>query len=629
MKATNSSISISPNLLLKNDKIMKELIKLWKQTVHELHKNPKCHLNINTQDNREKTLSEKDEETLSEEDEETLSEEDEETLSEEENDLLYKADITVIQNDLKKEVKKLAQEHKLEDNTIKIINESIDTTMNKVLNKYKDLFSTVLNPVYDREHWKIGVDEEDIKEVESSINAIYDIIENEKKMATEVGIMKSNLSFMEKKHALLLLEKLKNMEEYSIEYFDLERQIIELVKSSEKLKIKESLNEIEERLESKSYTNQNLYTRVLQAHEYIDDALLAHIYSKYKEYINMPVDSEMKVLTLNWLEHALKLPFNKSVEPIINKDNFVNKLLEIREFLDNEIYGMDNVKDQLLCILNNRFKNPKNSNCAIALHGSPGTGKTVIAKSLAKCMGLPFEQISLGGMQDASLLNGQHMGWLGSAPGRIVRALQNLNCKNGIIFFDELDKLGETTHGKEVQYALLHIIDYAQNNEFIDNFMGKELPLDLSNIIFIVAMNDVARLDSALLSRMPLVHVEDYTLKDKTKILKEYITPRIVENIGLDRTCFSIPDETCEYIIKKMEVIYGKEGGVRNIKDCMTFILNKVSLLHELYKQSSKKVPIHTNIKYSFPMNITRDIVDDFYTNKNQTDNISWQKLYT
>ena len=543
--------------------------------------------------------------------------------------IMYDADMKIIEKEIYKNVMSEIENEKVK----KVLQTAIEKTMKKVGKKYKDVFMTINKPILNKENWKIGQEEECIKQYENELNEIYDEIEKDRQRVSEIGILTSKLSRMEKKKAFLLLERLANMEEFSTEYFELEQQIITLIKSADHKTVEKSIDKIEEELENHHLKNGNLHARVLESYKYIPIDTLKIIYEKYKEYINMPLDSETKVITYTWIEHALNLPHEKTKEAIITKENYGIKLKEIRDALNKEIYGMHNVKDQILCTLNNRFKNPKTSGNVIALYGSPGTGKTVIAKTLAKCMGLPFEQISLGGMQDVSLLTGQHMGWVGSSPGRIVKALENMKYKNGIIFLDEVDKLGETLHGKEVQYSLLHIIDSSQNNEFVDNYMGKDIKIDLSNIFFVVAMNDPTLLDNALLSRMPLIHVENYTVKEKIRIMQDYLIPKIIENIGIQNerhNIFTINDDACRYIIQKMENYHGKEGGVRNVRDCLGFIFNKISLLYELnkYDTKDKNTIVSTNSRLEFPVEIDSKVIDEFYTNKQDHNAMVWKTMY-
>jgi len=192
------------------------------------------------------------------------------------------------------------------------------------------------------------------------------------------------------------------------------------------------------------------------------------------------------------LKWALSLPYRKIINPTLSPTDHMGINLyctQIKEKLDEKIYGMNQVKEEMLETVVNRITNPHHKNGHIALKGEPGVGKTVICQTLAEALDLPFERIALGGLKDSSLLKGNDNVWVGAEPSIILKALKRMNCANGIIFFDEIDKLGETAGGFEVQSALLHITDPSQNMEFKDDFLS-EFPHDISKILFLFAMND-------------------------------------------------------------------------------------------------------------------------------------------
>jgi len=250
------------------------------------------------------------------------------------------------------------------------------------------------------------------------------------------------------------------------------------------------------------------------------------------------------------------------------------------------------------------------------------THNTQIARSLAESLDLPFAQISMGGMVDSSILIGQHQGWVGSSPGRIVKALQEMGVRNGIILLDEIDKLGSTPHGKEVQYSLLHITDPVQNCEFRDNYIGPELPIDLSNIIFVYAMNTTEGIDPALLSRLPIIKVADYNLTEKIEILKNYVLPQLLSVTKISPEKIIISDEVLRYLITKAEP---KEGGVRRVKDLLSNIINKIGLLLEMPFEKQKELGISFACKLEVPVKLTNELVDKLYK---ETKNTSLDRMY-
>jgi ATP-dependent Lon protease len=534
-------------------------------------------------------------------------------------DPFIEADFNIFKNDVL-----MGVETSLTQNELENVENALAETLEKLKTKYADLFQTVFPAKFNREHWKIGISAEIIEKIEPKLNKIFDDIESYRSKVCEVGIMQSFMTPTNKKECILLLERMRNCPEYSSEYFDYEKDIIKKLIESEKYKENEGeqLEVFCNSLKDINCKHLTLLYKIYEARSYIEQDKLAFIYEKYQEYIESPSDGETRPTLINWIENVLRLPFNRQ----LNSEITFDKILRVKEILDKNIYGMDHVKEQIMCILHNRMKNPQQGgHFTIALYGSPGTGKTVIAKSLADAMNLPFQHISLGGLQDATVLKGQHIGWVGACPGRIVKCLQQMKYNNGIIFLDEADKIGQTGHGKDVQSVLLDLLEFPQNKEFVDNFVGHELPIDLSNIIWVIAMNDPRQVDQAVLSRMPLIHIPDYSQKDKLTIIHKHLVPIICEQLKLDPSLFVLDDITCRHIIDT-----NNEGGVRNIRDILSFILSKVSLLYGMKLMSENKISISGLTEVSFPLILTPDIVDKFYIKEKDTMN-KWimNSMYT
>jgi len=224
----------------------------------------------------------------------------------------------------------------------------------------------------------------------------------------------------------------------------------------------------------------------------IDSYAQAHIYQKFLKLESMsPMDSEFHKLK-EWIDTVVDIPF-QTIKPLdthnIKTDSINSILIWAKAKLDSEIYGMNEIKEELLLILNHRLTNPNSSDHSIALIGPPGVGKTKIVRTLASILSLPFEQISMGGVNDSSFLDGHSYTYEGARPGKIVEAFKKLGCKNGILFFDEVDKIGMSSKSQEVSNQLLHITDFTQNTHFCDKYLP-ELPIDLSKIWFIFSLND-------------------------------------------------------------------------------------------------------------------------------------------
>jgi ATP-dependent Lon protease len=234
---------------------------------------------------------------------------------------------------------------------------------------------------------------------------------------------------------------------------------------------------------------------------------------------------------------------------------------------------MQNVKEEILMVINQKLNNPSSTNCTFALVGEPGTGKTKIIRILSEILSLPMEQISMGGVNDVSQLEGHSYTYLGSKPGKIVESIQKMKCNNGIIFFDEIDKIGDSRHGREVTNALIHITDFTQNSTFHDNYIG-QIPIDLSKIWFIFSLNDENLVNPILRNRMKMIQVPKYSRKDRVEIARKLMN-EIYLDLNIDEKVIKFTDENIEYIIDKIK----QEAGVRELKRTIETILRKIKLL--------------------------------------------------
>ena len=176
----------------------------------------------------------------------------------------------------------------------------------------------------------------------------------------------------------------------------------------------------------------------------------------------------------------------------------------------------------------------------------------MLAKIIADVINLPICQIALGGISDASFLEGHSFTYTGSEPGYIAKAVTQMGCTNGIIFLDEIDKISKTDKGKELEHALLHITDFTQNHDFRDKYMP-EIPIDLSDHIFIYSMNSTKNMDKALLSRIPIIHFDGYTSEQKIEIIQKFLLPEILKNYDFLSTDIMIPIDTAKLLIKNIQ----------------------------------------------------------------------------
>lgn len=329
----------------------------------------------------------------------------------------------------------------------------------------------------------------------------------------------------------------------------------------------------------------NLSDRIMNSHLPLEYKKI--VYQKYLmlEKMNTANDEYNKLLV--WILTALEIPFGKHSSLNIN-DNHYKFLDNVMKKLNDELYGMTDVKNEILMIVNNMLTNPVAHDRNIALIGQPGVGKTKIVRSLSSILNIPFYQISLGGVNNVGFIQGDSYAFIGAKCGKIVDALREMKCMNGIIFFDEIDKLADTAHGNEVSNALLHIIDSTQNKEFCDNYFS-EFKIDLSKIWFIFSLNDETKIDHILRDRLNLIHIKGYSLEDKKHIFKEHLVPRELHNVGLVPSMVQFSNEAITYMINRVEKNSGGEKGVRTLMFKTANLVKRINLLRVLNENGDSK----------------------------------------
>jgi ATP-dependent Lon protease len=305
---------------------------------------------------------------------------------------------------------------------------------------------------------------------------------------------------------------------------------------------------------------------------------------------------------------------------LVQEKKYSEILSKAKQAMDKKMFGMDAVKEQILITFFDMITHPESSGHAMGIVGAPGTGKTELVRALSEALSLPFEQISLGGINDASFIDGSSIVWECSQPGIIVKKLIKMGHKNGILFFDEIDKLAGTEHGKEVSNVLLHITDFTQNNKFTDKYLG-ELDIDLSHVFFVFSMNDASLLDPILKDRIPLIYTPGYSLDQKVKIVQNYILPEELSTREFSKDDITIPDAVVQYIISKHHI--ERQEGVRELKELISDLVKKINLQRMCGKPPAKKRKPNVNegvdmsfsfssSSVSFPLILTQKHVDVF-----------------
>jgi ATP-dependent Lon protease len=265
-----------------------------------------------------------------------------------------------------------------------------------------------------------------------------------------------------------------------------------------------------------------------------------------------------------YLEYVLELPWRKSSEERLD-------LAEARKILDEDHYGLEDIKERILESLAVVKLRPDGKSPILLFVGPPGVGKTSLGRSIARALGREFERMSLGGMRDEAELRGHRRTYIGAMPGRIIQALRRVGVNNPVMMLDEIDKLGNDYRGDPAA-ALLEILDPAQNNTFRDHYL--DLPFDLSKVFFIATANSLGPIPAPLRDRMEIIQLAGYSDREKLNIAKQYLVPRQITENGLSEGQLEITDDAINLLTAR----YTREAGVRQLERSIGNLARKVAL---------------------------------------------------
>lgn len=265
-----------------------------------------------------------------------------------------------------------------------------------------------------------------------------------------------------------------------------------------------------------------------------------------------------------YLDNVLDIPFGQYSDDEINIE-------KSRKILDKDHHGLKDVKERILEFLAVRKLNSNVNGSILCLVGPPGVGKTSIVKSVAESMNREYISMRLGGLSDESEIRGHRKTYIGAMPGRIITSLQRAKTMNPVFLFDEIDKIS-TSYRADPASAMLEVLDPNQNSEFLDRYI--EIPVDLSQVMFVTTANDVSTIPSALLDRMEIIYVSGYTEVDKLAIAKKYLLPKQIKENGLKSSQLTVSDAALQIIIKN----YTRESGVRNLERQIAKLCRKAAM---------------------------------------------------
>jgi ATP-dependent Lon protease len=387
-------------------------------------------------------------------------------------------------------------------------------------------------------------------------------------------------NFLDRSHKLLVLLK----EEIDLNQLqqDIQKQIEEKVsKQQREYFLREQLKVIKKELglekdektaeiEALEKKIQNL-TLTPEASKVIQEEL-----SKLKTIESNAAEYQVTRTYLNWLTD---LPWG-----VYSADNY--DLAKARKILNEQHYGLDDVKQRILEFISTIAKRGKVSGSIICLVGPPGVGKTSIGKSIADALDRKFYRFSVGGMRDEAEIKGHRRTYIGAMPGKLIQSLKRTEVANPVIMIDEIDKIGASYQGDPAS-ALLEVLDPEQNRDFLDHYL--DVRFDLSNILFVTTANQLDTIPRPLLDRMEIIKLSGYILEEKMEIAKRYLIPKQRKEHGLKANEVVVSDSALAAIIDG----YAREAGVRSLENQVKKIMRKATLLQA--ENGTSKINVNTN----------------------------------
>jgi ATP-dependent Lon protease len=358
-----------------------------------------------------------------------------------------------------------------------------------------------------------------------------------------------------------------------------------------------------EKIKDEVSTDKSIVKRIINSEH--GDYVKTILFKKYKLFCeNNDSCSEEYSKCIEWIDTVLNIPTRTIESSPTNISETGNKLKKLNNFLTNKIYGLSQVKEKIMEAMCCKIINPNETNGKIlCLVGPPGVGKTSVASTIAEAMNLPFEQISFGSIQDSKILTGHSSTYIGALPGLLTKILIKAKRLDSLILLDEIDKITDSPDSN-ITSVLFHVLDKSQNHRFKDIYIP-EVPLDLSQIIFLCAANDCNKIDPILRDRMTIIELPGYTIADKVNISEIYLVPKFKRELKFEDSEIIIGNKELEYLISKKTK---DQPGMRDVERRLKELFDRLALLKH---SKSQNIPYSFDIKnIKFPIKITPEIIN-------------------
>lgn len=411
------------------------------------------------------------------------------------------------------------------------------------------------------------------------INSAFDIISSNLPVKSEVRQELLEI-FDVKDRGFKLLELLAS----EMEIASLEKKIDDKVKTKmneaqKSYYIKEKINAMKEELGDFSQDEDMLDLVEKLNKTKLPKEVKKKLDSEMKKLSKMPPFSAEATVSRNYIETVLDLPWDKTTKDILD-------FKKANDILERDHYGLKEAKSRVLDYLAVKKLNPSMKGGILCLAGPPGIGKTSLVKSIADAMGRKFVRVSLGGVRDEAEIRGHRRTYIGSMPGKLIKAMKDAGSKNPVILLDEIDKMSNDFKGDPAS-AMLEVLDPEQNSHFEDHYI--DMPFDLSKVFFVATANDLRNVSAPLRDRMEIINISSYTEFEKLHIAKKYLIKQAKEENGLKDYDIQISDNVIMKIIDE----YTREAGVRNLK--REFITLCRKLARDAVEQDKKKFIIKSS----------------------------------